>query len=262
MFQKIRICLCHPKYIAMYYKEKASKIALLIVTFFLAFAGIVILCECKKDFFTNVDNQEIVQSIVIGDVPNLIFDAEQNKFIGNQATYKSTYYNVYFLPKEKINFNEREAKTSIIFDAEKVTLYYSGMLIHQGDYQSELLESFDLALVKDGDIKTTFVFSKLLTVILNDANQNVVKLSVLNYIVTAIFYYFGIVLSLFLFTILSNPTIGKGVRFKLCCLDSLIFIAVFAFQVMLGMPWLLYVGVALPILYSNFTFLHIVRKVN
>ena len=262
MFQKIRICLCHPKYIAMYYKEKASKIALLIVTFFLAFAGIVILCECKKDFFTNVDNQEIVQSIVIGDIPDLIFDAEQNKFIGNQATYKSTYYNVYFLPKEKINFNENEQKTSIIFEEEKVSIYHAGLLLHQGNYESEYLESFDLALVNKGDMKSTFIFSKLLTVIFNDVNPNAVKLSIVNYIATAIFYYFGIVLSLFLFTILSNPTIGKGVRFKLCCLDSLIFIAVFAFQVMLGIPWLLYVGVALPILYSNFTFLHIVRKVN
>jgi hypothetical protein len=60
---------------------------------------------------------------------------------------------------------------------------------------------------------------------------------------------------------LSNPTIGKGVRFKLCCLDSLIFILVFAFQIMFDVPWLIYVGSILPILYSNTTFMHIVRKV-
>ena len=262
MLEKIRICLCHPKYIAMYYKEKPSKIVTLILTFFLAFTGILLLSESKKDIFNNVDNEDIIQAIVIGEDSNITFDTATNKLEGNQAIYKSNYYNVYFLPQDKISLNENDSKTSIVFESEKVLIYYSGLLLYTGDYQSGYLDSFSLAEVGRGEVKNTFAFSEFLTVILNDANDIFVGVSIAIYLMTMITYYFGIVLTLFLFTMLSNPSIGKGVRFKLCCLDSLIFILVFAFQVLFDIPWLIFVGAALPIIYSNVTFMHIVRKVN
>ena len=262
MFEKIKICLCHPKYIAMYYKEKASKIALLIITFFLAFSAIVLMSESNKDQFTEVDNRAIVQSVITGEVPYIAFDAQANKFVGNQATYKSEYYNVYFLPKADFKVVEKEAKISIVFDSIEAKIYYSGVLLHTTNYENENLGSFSLTEVNKGDTKSIYEFSKVLTVVLNDANEVFTQLSIFNYIVTMIGYYFSSVLMIFLFSLLSNPTIGTGIRFKLCCLDSLIFILVFAFQIMYNIPWLIYIAAALPILYSNVTFMHIVRKVN
>jgi hypothetical protein len=245
----------------MYYKEKPIKIVLLILTFFLAFSGIALLSETNKDFFTSVDNNEIVQAVITGEEPYLYFDAEGNRFVGSQASYQSTYYDLFFLPKEQVNFSEKEAKATIVFGYEQVKIYYSGVLLHIGDYTNEKMEGFSLVNVNDGDVEHIHAFNKMLTLILNDVNDTFCYLSALNYIVTMITYYFGIVLMLFIFSMLSNPTIGKGVRFKLCCLDSLIFILVFAFQIMFDVPWLIYVASILPILYSNTTFMHIVRKV-
>ena len=262
MLQKIKICLCHPKYIAMYYKEKGSKIALLILTFFLVFSGIAIVSESNQDFFTSADNSEIVQAVITGEVPYLAFDEQANKFIGNQAKYESTYYDLYFLPRDNISLSSKEQKTVLVFGTNEVKVYYAGVCLHVCDYSNELLEGFSLTEVNKGDIESIHSFNKLLTVVLNDANEVFCYLSMFNYIATMITYYFGIVLTLFLFTMLSNPTIGKGVRFKLCCLDSLVFILVFAFQIMFKISWLMYVGALLPILYSNVTFMHIIRKVN
>jgi hypothetical protein len=245
----------------MYYKEKASKIALLIITFFLAFSAIVLMKESNKDQFTDIDNKEIVQAVISGEKPYVAFDSEANKFIGNQAIYKSEYYNLYFLPKADTQLIEKESKTSLVFDTKEVRIYYSGVLLHTANYENVNLDSFSLTEVRNGDTGNIYKFNKMLTVVLNDANKTFCQLSVFNYITTMIMYYFGIVLTIFLFTMLSNPTIGKGVRLKLCCLDSLIFILVFAFQVMYSIPWLIYIAAALPVLYSNVTFMHIIRKV-
>ena len=262
MLEKIKICLCHPKYIAMYYKEKASKIAILILTFFLAFAGVVILSESNRDYFTKIDNNEIVQSIIEGEVPTVSFDPNTNVFTGDQATYKSQYYNIYFLPTGDTNFKTTEEKTTIVFESDKVKVYYTNLLLYEGNYDNDKLEEFDLSLVNQGDINNIISFNKLLTIVLNDANGMFNAYAIVNYISTMILHYFGIVGMLFIFSLFSNPTIGKGVRFKLCCLDSLIFILVFAFQLMFKIEWLIYVALTLPVIYSNVTFMHIVRKVN
>jgi hypothetical protein len=220
-----------------------------------------VISETNKDIFTSADNKEIVQAVITGEKPNITFDEGTNKFIGDQATYKSTYYDLYFLPKEKINFNVKEEKTVIVFDSEEVRIYYHSALVHKGDYTNENLESFNLLDVNSGNINSIRSFNKLLTVLLNDANGVFCVISLFTYITTMIFQYAAIVLMLFVFTMMYNPTIDKVVRLRLCCLDSLIFVFVFTFQIMLNMPWIIYLAAMLPVLYSNITFRHIVRKV-
>ena len=148
MLEKIKICLCHPKYIAMYYKEKTSKIVTLVLTFFLAFAGVVVLSEANRDYFTKVDNDEIVQAIIKGENTDIkfIIGDDSNTFEGNQATYKSEYYNIYFLPTSDTNVKTKEEKTTIVLDSNQVKVYYTGVLLYEGDYQNDKLENFDLSL--------------------------------------------------------------------------------------------------------------------
>ena len=262
MFKMIKICLSHPKYIAMYYKEKTRNVVMLILTFFLAFSMVAYIGEKNRDFFTSYDNDEIVQAVIRGENKNITFDSQLNKFVGDYATYTSTYYNIYFLPKGEITIPEKERKTSIVFLEEEYKIYYAAVLVHKGDYTNENLENIDISLVNLGDIDNIHTLNKLLTVILNDSNDVFANLSMFNYVATMITYYFGIVGLLFIFTSLSNPTIGKGVRFKLCCLDTLIFVFAYSLQIMFNIYWIIYIASALPIFYSNVTFMHIVRKVD
>ena len=72
MLQMIKDCLCHPKYIVFYYKEKGVKIFLLIFLFFAAFVGAAAAREYSTDYFLNSDNEEIIQAIVVGEEPDMI----------------------------------------------------------------------------------------------------------------------------------------------------------------------------------------------
>lgn len=261
MFEMLKDCLCHPKYIVLHYREKSFKVFLLIFLFFVAYVGACAVREYNTDYFSNIDNEEIIQAIVIGEDNDIVFDAEANILSGSPISYSSTNYNICFFENAPQDAESIDSKVTLIFTDTKINIMFFGMKVSEYDYTNDSLKSFNLELLSKGSVNDIIAFKEILTKAFDNANFAFSTISIVDRTTTVLVYYFGLILTTFFFSFLSNPGIGKGIRFKLCCLDSVIFILVMIFEVMFNINWLIYVALMLPVFYSNITFRHIARKV-
>ena len=261
MIHMLRDCLCHPKYIVMYYKEKGYKIFLLILLFLAAFVGAIALKEYSTDYFLNADNEEIIEAIVVGSDTDIKFDAESNTISGTPVAFSSANYNVCFLDQSLLTNSGLDTKVSLIFTETKLQINYATMNVSEYEYTDDTLKSFDLEKLSRGSVADMIEFKRLLTKSLDAANFTFSTLAIVDHTTTVVIYYLGLVVMLFFFSFLTNPTIGKGVRFKLVCLDSIIFLFLMILDVMFSASWLMYIALMIPVFYSNITFRHIARKV-
>jgi hypothetical protein len=228
--------------------------------FFAAFVGVLAAKEYNTDYFLNSDNEEIIRAIVIGNDTDIKYDTETNTISGTPIAFSSTNYNVCFLDKSLIDNSSLDVKVSLFFSETKLEIHYAMMKVSEHEYTDETFKSFDLDKVSKGSVTDTIEFKRILTKSLDEANFKFSTVAIIDNVTSVLVYYVGLILILFFLSLLTNPSIGKKVRFKLVCLDSIVFLLVMILNVLFSASWLMYVALMLPVFYSKITFRHIARK--
>ena len=259
MLGRILDCLCHPKYIGMYYKDRLSKVIGVAVIVFMLFVVVCGIYTFNKVGFDYQVSKGITNSIQLVETKEINYDSESDTLSGEEAYYNYSYIGVQFLgSKLPVAFTEE----AIVLDFKEtyVGVYVSGYEVKQINYSETSGESFSLKAVGKGDITNIVVFQDFIHSILEEVNvlyQGLILGAMISQVFT---YYIGTLILVFFVSIMHNPGIDKKTRFKLCIYSTLIYLFAEIFVLLCGAQWISYVGIILAVVYPKITFSHIRRK--
>lgn len=263
MLERIKTSLCHPKYVGLFFKDKFYRVILLILFFFILFAGTIVTKCMLTDQFGSEQAfavQKIVQYSTDSSgnklVVNISFDAEENKIKGTKMNFKSDEAVIGFLTD---NTPSSQNVLSIYFQEDEYTIYYGYYKLGYGDYTNKDLKSFDIAKVQAGDTVNCANFRAFLINIFDNVQyQEAAVISVQAIISNFVYYIFVIILCL-ISSYFLNPAIQFNVRIKLVLYDSLTYFYWYIIAALISVTWLEYVALIVPFIFTNITFAHIRR---
>ena len=263
MLERISDCICHPRFIGKYNKDKVGKIILCIILFFslyLVFFGIR--CYTENPFGSNASS-EIVSSVIKSRQDSVVFDTDLDKLLGEGCLIKGDGFNLYVLPSEDIKISKYEDfySINIILDEEEAIIYYGISEISKKSYKDINVNGFSFAKIINNQVEDLYSFNIFIQDILLSSEIYFQTYLFLEGAMSALITYIIIVLICFAFAYMINPTIDRKVRIRLCLYDGLIFFVVSMLASLFNAAWLVYVGYCMPVIYTTITFRHIVRVV-
>lgn len=264
MLNKIIICLCHPKKIGLFFKDKIYKPILYAIGFFLLYVGIIALVAFSNKVFDSSYTEGSINLIVSEESANtntnVTFNSTTKTLEGNETKYSNSYFQVYFMPKGTVTTPSANV-TTLVFLSDHVECFYG---VHRlGEYNySDLkdVKDFSLSNVVKGVNEDKLELKTIVNAIYQASETSISLYYIFNYAVFGISYYAGLLLFIFFMSFMTNPAIEFKVRTKLCLYDSLIFFVVLSFCMGFAIEWLLYLALCLPVFYSSFTFSHIIKN--
>lgn len=260
MLERLKDCLCHPKFLGKYNKDYPGIVFLTIFIFFVLFAA-MFAARCYTDApFDDSSSQIITSQIIRQGGADIVYDAEKNVLQGQSIEFQGEGYRLVFLPsnaKMTMKFDEM----TILFKEELAEVYYSNMKVSSIAYQDITVSGFNLKDVASNATSDIYSFKLFVGNILNSANIFFQTFSFIQGMVSIVLYYLICVLFSVFLSIAINPTIDRGVRIKLCFYDGCVFFVGSFFAHLFAFEMLVYFSLLLPMVYTLITFRHIVRIV-
>ena len=158
MFGRIKDCLCHPRYIGKYNKDKGGIVFLTILIFFLL-AAIMVGARCyTEDPISETVPYTITSSIIRYGETNVEYKADEGKLTGDSFEINEDGFQLLFLPAEDKAVPYKLDTVTIVFKEESATIYYSNILVSTLDYQKLNIKSFTFANVAKNQVTDTYYF--------------------------------------------------------------------------------------------------------
>lgn len=259
MFDRIRICICHPKLIGLYYKDSFLKIFSYILCLFCLFVGVCAVISYNTDHFTYEDTKPVVKLLILGSSEkksDVVYDKEKSALTGTPVSYEADGFVVDFLTDSSYASSK---KLVFCFKAETAEVLYNGFVLGRFTYEQLSAESFSVAEIQTGQIRDTVRFQDMTDILLNKANSPYGTFYLMEGISIGIIYFLIMFIIALAFSYFMNPTIAGKIRVKLTLYSISIFYVVMLFSLLFNASWLQYAALILPLIYSNITFSHIVR---
>lgn len=257
MYDRIRICLCHPKLIGLYYKDSFLRVIFYIVSLFAVFTGVAAAVAYNTDHFKYEDTK-YVSNLILGEdkTSDIVLDKTNNRLTGTPVKYETGDLIVNFLVEESYSLSQ---KIIFRFKSDSVDVLYNGYIMGSYTYESMPVNGFSLEKMKTGDTLNIVYFQDCIDVLFGRVNTAYASFYFGEAVSVGIMYFFMILIVAFATSYFLNPTITGKIRFKLAIYSVSVFYLVMTLSLMLNAAWLQYVAIILPLVYSNITFAHIIK---
>ncbi len=258
MWDRIKICFCHPRWIGKYHHDHPGIVAGTILLFFALFLTIYgVRCYTTSPFYETAGNT-IVSSIVNHGLVNASY--KNKELTGEQCIITGDNFHVYILT-DRDTKKVKLRNISICLEEKQAVLYLGNFKMKTVSYQSLSSENFDFKDISMNQPKAIYQFKIFINEILNSASVPFQTIDFLEGILNELIFYFLLVIMLSFYALAINPTIDRGIRMKLCMYDALSYFIVSFFAELFSVYWLSYLAMVLPIIYCTITFRHIVKVV-
>lgn len=254
---RIMDIFCHPSRIVFYFRDKIY-VVLIHLALFIAFAiGATAMVAYSGDYVNRSAGVEFAEDVFKSTKnSNVVF--ENYQMTGDMATITSGVYKAYFNMESPKEYSD--SYFTIVFGKETVKGYIGSKELFKNNY-SDLKTNYNFKLsdIKDGNSDKRAQFVDFMSVYLEGFETEYATQTFLGGIAT-IFEFYGVLLvAMFIFSYLVNPTIKFEVRARLMIYDSLIFFFVFIFAYIFNIEFIEYLAFIISLIYSGITFRHIIR---
>ncbi len=256
MYNRIRICLCHPKMIGLYFKDSVFKIISYFMILILLFIGVCASVAYCTDHFNYDDTRRLTDLIYLGNDSDIFFDANNKTISGKKVKFESNNVILNFLVEENYATSQ---KMIFRFKPEKVEVIFRGIIVKSISYEDIPVESFSLANIQKGNIKDKVEFQDFMNLVLNKCNINFAAFYFLDILFSNVMYFVIIFICALVFSFFTNPNIDIKIRLKLCFYSISVYFLIIILSMLFDAAWLQYLALFLPIVYTNITFSHIIK---
>ena len=257
-FQRLADIICHPSRVGLYFKDKIHIIILYVTILLGLVIGVFALDNLYKpnsfDRKTSISVADMIITSFEGTKDVTIKDGVLEgdaEIIGSRMSF---YFN-------REGFDKKENDFVIVFKETNAIGYFEGVKVFDVKYEDECNLNYEFSFfeIKNMNTNDKISFVEFLTPIMENYEKAYSTYVFLTNLGTIILFYGLLIVVLFIFTYLSNPTINKKIRFKLVFYNSITFLILSIFSVLLNQSWLIYAGIVLSVFYSNITFSHIIK---
>lgn len=259
MLERIKNCLCHPRMIGKYFKDKVSTVIITILLFFGVYACVLGMKTYSEDYFPDDAISIVVSEIFQGNVSNIKYDHKTGVLSGGSTVYKGNGFIVTFCDPENKDAKSLYSDIAIMFNSDCVELYSTGFMVGKVSYKDINAGDFSISGIKNNAVSDIYNFKVILRAAFDSSNLFFLTFDFFSELLTTALTYLFSVLLLFFFSKYLNPTIEGKIRTKLCFYDGLIMFFVAILGVLFNASWLTFIAVIFPIIFGNITFKHIVR---
>ncbi|MDE7105916.1 MAG: hypothetical protein K2O22_01980 [Anaeroplasmataceae bacterium] len=261
MFQRIKDCLCHPRSIGKYNKDRLGIVILTIFLFFLLSTGMQAARCYTSDPISDSIPLAITSSIIRDGDLNVQYSSSEHKLKGNSKTIEGKDISLYILPSENERITYKLDKLIIILKEEEALLYYSSQKASSISYQDMQVKDFDLGNVASNNPTDTYHFRTFIDYVFDSAKLFFQTFDFIQSFGSTILYYLICVFFSYILSVAVNPTINRGVRAKLCFYDGCVFFIGTFFAYLFNIDIIIYFALMLPLIYTLITFRHIIKVV-
>ncbi|HIT50204.1 MAG TPA: hypothetical protein IAD46_04170 [Candidatus Pelethenecus faecipullorum] len=258
MLDRIRNCICHPKWIGNYFKDKIRYIVAVTFLFLGVYVAVLALRIYTTEPFSEGSVKELTSAVIRGKESDVRYDDTTHRLTGSYCVYEGDDFQLIFLPEQDVRAT---LGIQILFLETEVRVYYAGMKAQSYRYDQTVVSSFSLADIQKNQSEDIYQFKILLGGVLDSTHLFFQTMVFLERLGMELGYFVILLICMFVFTYFLNPSIEGKIRIKLVFYDAMIFFFVELLSVLFAMSWLQYVALILPIVYANITFRHIVRVV-
>lgn len=261
MFGRIKDCVCHPRYIGKYNKDKVGIVFITIFIFFLL--SIVmqgIRCYTENPISETVP-YTITSTIIQHGETNVSYDAAEGRLKGDFFEENRAGFHLIVLPSEDARIALKLDTVTIILKGESASVYYSNIKASTLSYKDLKISSFSLANVATNQATDTYYFRIFIDQILDSSKVFFQSYAFIQGILSSIVYYLICVVFCYVLSIAINPAIHRGVRAKLCFYDSCVYFIGTFFAYLFNSDMIIYFSLALPLIYTMVTFRHIIKVI-
>lgn len=261
MLERFKDCLCNPKCIGKYYKDRFGK-AFLIILFFFLLSIVIQAARCYTENPLS-DNLAINYSSMVlqNGSSDVAYDANSHRLTGTSFNSSKNGYYLVVLPKEGDLIDLKLDSIAVILAEDRAELYYSSRRISSVSYNDISVASFSFDNIAHNQVVDKHHFQGLIDEVFDSSRGLFQTFNFIDGVASSIVYYFILVFFCYIFSIGVNPTIQKNVRVKLCFYDSCIFFVCQFFAYLFNTKLLIYLALIMPIIYSFITFRHIIKVV-
>lgn len=260
MLNRWKDCLCHPKWIGSYHKDKVGIIILTIIFFFSLYLIVFGVRSYTTEQFNEDAYRSVASAVVRQEKVEAIYQNAQLK--GNTYTIEDDGFTLMILPKNEESLNKSLSnKVLIALYEDYADIYLGSFKLSSIEYKAIQSVQFDMNMLCQNQSKDIYYFKLFIADVLNSATVVLQTIDFVEGALSSLFYYLIIVLCASFYSWVINPTIDKNIRVKLVFYDGLIYFIVNMFACLFNWGWLTYVAVLFPLIYVTITFRHIVKVV-
>lgn len=260
MFERIKDCICHPRYIGKYHKDHAGIVFLTIIIFLIICLSILGARSYTTRPFDESVSLGFTSKLIQAGAKNTAYNKENHLLSGESFEVDGSGYKLIVLPEEG-NINLKLDTITVVLNPSDAVVYFSTLDISKISYSSLQLADFDFGQVALNNPKDTYYFRLMMDGILDSSKVFFQTFTFVQEIISLLVYYFICVLFCYILSIAINPTISRGVRAKFCFYDGCAFLVGAFFAYLFNVGILLYFALALPLIYTIITFRHVVKVV-
>ena len=254
LYRIMDIC-CHPSRIVFYFKDKVFVVLIHLLVFMSMAVGVTAALAYSGNYINRSASEGIARTIFES---NKVKDAEYKdyKLTGDSSVITYEAYKIY------INRTKDTTTTYFVLEFHENTVsgYFGNELLFTEEYKS-LPKNYEFKLfdLKNGTNDKRYDFVNFMDTYLTKFEPYYETQVFLGGIIEIAQFYAILLVVLFIFTYLVNPTIKFEVRARLLIYDSLIFFFIFSLAYIFNLEFLKYLAVIVSTIYANITFRHIIR---
>ncbi len=255
MFDRLRICLLHPRFIGKFIIDKIWKVIVLYIIL-IAILGVLLFSLYKG--YSNLpqtEESQITNVIMRDDTADLTFN---NKVLSGTAkkyiySFDDNDLGIYFLD----DVSERTETFIIIFNSDNYEVYLGNKLLEKVNYST--LNINDFKIDGSNDNTSRIALGTLISMAFNAYNNSLAASNTF----FNLFEILGTLLFIFLITFLItyniNSTIKGKFRFSLLLHCGIPYLVIYILAYMLNISFLQYVAMLIPIIYFFISLKSIVK---
>ena len=248
---------CHPSRIVFYYKDKIYVLIIHLLAFAAMAVGVTAALSYTDYYISREDGEAFSKAIFES---KQVAEIEYNdyKLSGEQATISAGVFRIYFNMEQPTKYSSSEFV--VVLGEEKARGYSGTKLVYEMEYKNLSSNySFKLSDLKSGKNEKEIEFVDFISVYLRGFEHEYATQTFLGGLRLILEFYGILLIAMFIFTYLINPTIKFEVRARLMIYDSLIFFFIFSLAFIFNVEFLEYLAFAIALFYSSITFRHIIR---
>ena len=259
MLERIKNCICHPRFIGKYNKDKVGKLILYVLLFFFVYILEFGLRTFTENPFGEEADRIIVKEVIAKQDNNIAYDSSSQILTGKKVYIENEAFGLYILPEGELKVNP--LVINIVLEQEKGYIYYGQYEISEIDYSNIKAKSFSFENISDNHTLDIYNFRYFINGVLESSFIFFRVINLVKGITSTISMFMMMFLISFIYAKFINPSIDGKVRAKLVLYDVTIFLVCAMLASLFNQGWIIYIGYSLPIIYTTITFKHIVRVV-
>ncbi len=246
--------ICHPSNIVFYFNDKVYQIILWVLGFFAVLIGIIALYSFKEKPYDANFGADVAYTIAVKE-ETVNIEYKDSKLTGSAYAIKANDIYIYFC---KSDFYKKDFGLVMNFKENSVDIYYHLFPKKTINYDTLKIGDFTFSDVKYNNGYARINFEELIMSAVESINTEAKVTTFLNSTLHAIIMFFVVVGVSLVFAFFVNPQIKFVHRLRICIYDSLIYVVIMSFALMVGASFLQYVALILPLIYCNISFRKIV----